>query len=381
MKVGISGGGRTGHLYAVLLKQIPGVQVLWHSRKAQSIREQMPVQGIALLKKGEVVGRGTPELITDKIEEVASSVDVMIFTQTNDGIPQTVAAAAPHFARDRPTYVGAIPALGSGFDWLVSRETLGNESVFTWGLRGVPATSPSIDIGKTVTLGAFKDVLYLGFAENVPAAQRSAISEMLSRIFPQETVMLNHFLEMTLSPPSLHPAVLYGLMGPFSQWDGKPFQHRIRWWTDLTELSAYFMRRCDDEIQSLIEAVEQSIGVSLKNAGSMHGKQIDQYRTSIEDPRTLMSAYRTNSAFQSFIPMDEQPDGGFLFRKSHPGVRADLLYSLNLYLEIGKRLGKSLPHVKEVFDWGMDFIGETSAFPFYYLPDDFLRPSHSAAAA
>lgn len=368
MKVAISGGGRTGHLYTVLLKQIPEVEVYWHSRQAAQISVNIPPEGLRLIQNDKLVATGRPDLVSDDIGRVVEDAEFVIFTQQNEGLPPTVRAAARHFNRKRPTYVGVIPALGNAFDWLVRREVTENENVFVWGLRGVPATSPSMELGRSVTLGGYKEQLYLGFDDAVPFHHRAKIQDALRKFFPQQTTTLNSFLEMTLSPASLHPAVLYGIMGPYSQWDGKPFKTRLRWWADLSELSAYFLQKCDNEIQTLIQALEDRLKIRLANAGTIHGKQIDQYRSCIGDPRTMLSTFRTTPAHQSYIPLIPQADGGYLFNKEHVGFRADLFFSMALYLEIGARLGMSMPYLREIFDWGCEFVGEPAHLAIDYLP-------------
>ncbi|MGN7773588.1 NAD/NADP octopine/nopaline dehydrogenase family protein [Phyllobacterium sp. 22552] len=372
MRVSISGGGRTGHLYAVLFKQLPDVEVFWHSRKASEISENMPASGIQLISENKVIASGRPDLVSEDVTAVVNDADVVIFTQQNEGLPPTVLAASKHFNRTKATYVGVIPALGNAFDWLMQSAVPDNENVFVWGLRGVPATSPTMSLGKSVTLGGYKDILYLGFADNVPGYHRDKIGEVLQRLFPQPTVMLNSYLEMTLSPASLHPAVLYGIMGPYSQWDGSPLKTRLRWWADLSELSAYFLERCDSEIQTLIRTVELHLAIKLPNSGTIYGKQVEQYGSSIGDPTSLLTTFRTIPAHQSYIPLVEQPCGGFLFNTKHAGFRADLFYSMALYLELGRRLGLDLPYLKEIFEWGCDFIGERPHLAINYIPPDWL---------
>lgn len=374
MRIAISGGGRTGHLYTVLFKQVPDTEVFWHSRQAVQIIGNMPASGIELISADSTEGaiaKARPDFVSDDIASVVSDADVVIFTQQNEGLPPSVRAAAKHFNKRKATYVGAIPALGNAFDWLVQREVQDNENVHVWGLRGVPATSPTMSLGKSVTLGGYKEKLYLGFSDCTNEYHRGKIAEILDVLFPQPKILLNSFLEMTLSPASLHPAVLYGIMGPYSQWDGLPLKQRPRWWADLSELSAYFLQKCDGEIQALIHALEHRLAIKMPNAGTIHGKQVDQYNSTIGNPRTLLTTFRSTPAHQSFIPMIEQPSGGYLFNKKHAGFRADLFYSMALYLQLGKRIGIALPYLQEIYAWGCDFIGERPHLAIDYIPPDW----------
>ncbi len=375
----ISGGGRTGHLYSVLLKQRPDVRVLWHTRKAQIIKQRMPEAGIQLMFDEKVVGSAIPDAVGSDFSDLAPEADVIIFTQTANGRPDTLKAVGAHIPTDRPVYVGAIPACG-GFDWLVDHVLGQRDNVVVWGLLGVPATSPRMDPGCSVQLGGFKDKLYLGFAEGVSDTLKAKARTLIKHLFPQPLEELGSFLEMTLRPLGfIHPCVLYARMGPYSQWDGKPFKERVRWWRDLTELAAYFLTRCDEEQQRLIRAVEAEFGCSLAGAGTLHGKIVDQYSSSIEDPRTLLSTFRTCSAFQSFIPMVEQEDGsGYLFKMDHPGVHEDVYYGLSFLLEMAHRLNVTMPHIAEIYKWTVGFLGGEKPSALEYFPRDWPKLERAA---
>ncbi|WP_104668218.1 NAD/NADP octopine/nopaline dehydrogenase family protein [Ensifer adhaerens] len=365
----ISGGGRMGHLLVALLSQREDVQILWHTRRAAEIRRNMPQEGITMVSDGQALCSGRPAIVTDDITEVAGKADVIIFTQTANGRPEAVRRAASVIRRDRPVFIGAIPGCG-GFDWLVGKEIGRDPNIVVWALRGVPATSPKMDTGRSVILGGFKDKLYLGFGQDVPLGLREEGAALVAHLFPQPTEMLSHFLEMTLSPLGfIHPSVLYARMGPYSQWDGKPFTEQVRWWADLTELAAYFLERCDAEQQRLIHAIEGALGLELKGAGTLHGKVVDQYRSLIADPRTMLSTFRTCSAFQSRIPMIEAQGGGYLFKMDHPGVREDLYYGMAFLLELGRRLGVEMPYMTEIYAWTVEFLGGPEASALEYLPE------------
>lgn len=359
MRIAISGGGRTGHLYTVLFKQVPDTEIFWHSRQAVEIIGNMPASGIDLISAASteaVIATARPDFVSDDIASVVSDADVVIFTQQNEGLPPSVRAAAKHFNKKKATYVGAIPALGNAFDWLVQREVQDNENVHVWGLRGVPATSPTMSLGKSVTLGGYKEKLYLGFSDNTNEYHRQKISDILDVLFPQPKILLNSFLEMTLSPASLHPAVLYGIMGPYSQWDGLPLKQRPRWWADLSELSAYFLQKCDEEIQALIHALEHRLVIKMPNAGTLHGKQVDQYNSTIGNPRTLLTTFRSRPC---------RPEASILANlKNEPRTCVVDLIGLRLACAGKCSINRHPRHLQIARDLGLCRAGSNSASNF-----------------
>lgn len=368
----ISGGGRTGHLYTVLLKNIPGVKVFWHTRKAEIIKRVMPESGISLVSDSNVIAVGKPDRISENIEDLIPETEVVIFTQTSNGRPEVIEKFAKNLPSDKKIYIGAIPAC-SGFDWLLNKYLKDKKNVVVWGLRGVPATSPTMDVGKSVDFGGFKDKLYLGFGENTTDIQKYETVGILKILFPQETIILNSFLEMTLSPLGfIHPCVLYANMGPYSQWDGKPFKERFRWWRDLSELSAYFLTKCDEEQQKIISSIENLISKDLSGAGTLHGKLVDQYKSLIDDPRTLMSTFRTCTAFKSFVPMIKQSGGdGYLFKMDHAGIHEDVYFGMPIVIELANRMNIDVPFLKEIYEWSKEFLGGEKPSSLEYFPTNW----------
>lgn len=95
-------------------------------------------------------------------------------------------------------------------------------------------------------------MVYLAMApgyEDALEATRNVVDEM----FKIPITIMPHFLAITLTPgnPIMHPAIMYGMFGPKSQWDRKPLKEKPLFYEEVSELSSYFLQRLDDEVQEV----------------------------------------------------------------------------------------------------------------------------------
>lgn len=136
------------------------------------------------------------------------------------------------------------------------------------------------DPGRSVTLLGPKTDLYLGFADydsSIAESVRAMIQRLSSNI---PTHLLDTFLTITLTPgnPIMHPSIMYGAFGPHSQWDGKPIAEKPLFYEECSELSAYFLQRCDDEVQ----LIKNKIQVHRTNKNNNTHMIIDIFSYSFE---------------------------------------------------------------------------------------------------
>src|SRR5688500_15183445 len=120
LNVVVCGGGRTGHLNAVLFKQRPGVRVtlLTHSREAIHHHRD----GLALTARLADDTRLTARLdaITADPAAALGDADLVVITVPAHARPALLTTIAPHLPATKPVQVGAIPGF-CGFDWLAEK--------------------------------------------------------------------------------------------------------------------------------------------------------------------------------------------------------------------------------------------------------------------
>ena len=184
--------------------------------------------------------------------------------------------------------------------------------------------------------------------------------------------MLDHYLEITLTPgnPIMHSSVVYGLAGPYSQSHGRPFPAPVCWWTDCTELGAYFLARSDEENQRLCKAAEQRLGINLSSVKPLHQEIVEAYGDQVRDPRTLLSVLRSNQAYDAIEAPMVQAAGqpGYVIDKDSRAFQEDVAYGLAVLVEMGRRLNVPLPHIQEIFDWNVGYMQGLRGSALDYFP-------------
>ena len=297
LKVAICGGGRTGHLNAILFKQLPQVQVSMLTSNLELIEQHArhtPMQ--ALLPDGSTLDARLDRVTTDARTAVEDA-DIVIITVPAHARPQTLQAIAPHLSSSKPVYVGAIPGF-CGFDWLAEATLADRPNLVIWGMKDVPHTAFGLTPGRSIKMGGGKSRLYAATHARESQESRQRLQEMLTVLYGRCVTMLDNYLEITLTPgnPIMHSSVIYGLIGPFGQWHRKIFPQHMCWWTECPELGAYFLERMDQESQDLCAVISQRMGIDLSSVKSLKQEIVEAYGEQIRDQSSMLSILRTNQA-------------------------------------------------------------------------------------
>jgi hypothetical protein len=372
LNVTVCGGGRTGHLAAVLFKARPGVHVSLLTGRQEVVDRYFE----AGRRMTAIMPDGTKrtvrlDLVTCDAAEALQHADVVIVT-----VPAHVRAAlldriAQWLPTGKTVFIGAIPGF-CGFDWLAERVLGKLPNVVIWGMKDVAHIAFDLDPGVSVRMGGAKMTLHVATHVRESAATRRSLLVHLERLYDARVELLNDYLEITLTPgnPIMHGAVIYGLIGPYGQWHGRPFSQPVRWWNDCPELGAYFIERCDDENQRLRTALESELGIDLSSVRPLRQEIVEAYDDQIADARTMLSVLRTNRAYDGIlVPLVPAPEGtGYLIDRESRAFQEDVAYGLALLVEMGKRLNVRLSHIDEIYRWNVSYMGESRGSALDYFP-------------
>lgn len=372
LNVVICGGGRTGHLTAVLFKQLDGVRVslLTNSRDVIDGYRQSE-RGITAMMPDGTTRSARLDAVTSEPHAVLADADIVIVTVPAHVRPLLLRTIDGHLPAHKPVYVGAIPGF-CGFDWLAERALAAHPNVVIWGMKDVSHIAFDLQPGVSIRMGGAKAALYVATHLRESEASRGALLAHLQRLYEAPVELLDHYLAITLTPgnPIMHSSAVYGLIGPYAQWHDKTFASRIRWWTDCPELGAYFIERCDEENQLLCKLVQARLGANLSSIKPLKQEIIEAYDTQIDDPGTMLSVLRTNRAYDAIeAPLIRVSQGeGYVIDKAHRAFHEDVAYGLALLVEMGRRLGARLPHIEEVFHWNVSYMNGLRGSALDYFP-------------
>ncbi|PAA14720.1 NAD/NADP-dependent octopine/nopaline dehydrogenase family protein [Pseudomonas fragi] len=372
LKVAICGGGRTGHLNAILFKQLPNVQVSMLTSNLELIEQHVrhtPMQ--ALLPDGSTLDARLDRVTTDARTAVEDA-DIVIITVPAHARPQTLQAIAPHLSSNKPVCVGAIPGF-CGFDWLAEATLADRPNLVIWGMKDVPHTAFGLTPGRSIKMGGGKSRLYAATHARESQESRQRLQEMLTVLYGRCVTMLDNYLEITLTPgnPIMHSSVIYGLIGPFGQWHRKIFPQRMCWWTECPELGAYFLERMDQESQDLCAVISQRMGIDLSSVKSLKQEIIEAYGEQIRDQSSMLSILRTNRAYNHILAPMVPADGnraGYVIERESRAFNEDVAYGLVLLAEMAKRFELKVPHIEEVLQWSVTYMQGLRDSALDYFP-------------
>ena len=372
LKVAICGGGRTGHLNAILFKQLPNVQVSMLTSNLELIEQHArhtPMQ--ALLPDGSTLDARLDRVTTDARTAVEDA-DIVIITVPAHARPQTLQAIAPHLSSNKPVCVGAIPGF-CGFDWLAEATLADRPNLVIWGMKDVPHTAFGLTPGRSIKMGGGKSRLYAATHARESQESRQRLQEMLTVLYGRCVTMLDNYLEITLTPgnPIMHSSVIYGLIGPFGQWHRKIFPQRMCWWTECPELGAYFLERMDQESQDLCAVISQRMGIDLSSVKSLKQEIIEAYGEQIRDQSSMLSILRTNRAYNHILAPMVPADGnraGYVIERESRAFNEDVAYGLVLLAQMAKRFELKVPHIEEVLQWSVTYMQGLRDSALDYFP-------------
>lgn len=371
LNVVICGAGRTGHLNAVLFKQVAGVRVslLTGNRDLARTHRERRAPITAVLRDGSALS-AIPDLVSCDHEEAMRDADLVLITVPAHARPALLHAIAPFLPVHKPVYVGAVPGF-CGFDWLAQQALAERPNAVIWGMKDVPHTAYDLQPGVSIRMGGAKSTLYVATHAREHEESRAALLRQLRLLYRSPVEMLRDYLEITLTPgnPIMHSSVVYGLIGPYGQWHDKIFDSRLCWWTDCSELGAYFLERSDEESQLLCKAAEKALGVDLASVKPLKQEIVEAYGEQIRDPSTMLSVLRTNGAYQSIQAPLVESAGGYVIDKQSRAFHEDVAYGLALLVEMGRRLDLRLRHIEEIFHWNVSYMGGLRGSAVDYFPE------------
>ncbi|AKS04683.1 NAD/NADP-dependent octopine/nopaline dehydrogenase family protein [Pseudomonas trivialis] len=377
LKVAICGGGRTGHLNAILFKQLPDVQVSLLTSNLEVVdhhARQVPLQ--ALLPDGATLNARL-DRVTAEARPAVEDADIVIITVPAHARAKTLQAIAPHLSTSKPVYIGAIPGF-CGFDWLAEATLANHPNLVIWGMKDVPHTAFELKPGRSIKMGGGKSQLYVATHARESQASRQHLHDILTRLYGPCVTLLDHYLEITLTPgnPIMHSSVIYGLIGPYGQWHRKIFPQRLCWWTECPELGAYFLERMDQESQELCAVISERMGVDLSSVKSLKQEIVEAYGDQIRDQSSMLSILRTNQAYNDILaPMVPAGDNraGYVIERESRAFNEDVAYGLVLLVEMARRFELKVPYIEEVLHWSVAYMQGLRDSALDYFPSQWPR--------
>lgn len=368
LNITVCGGGRTGHLAAILFKQLKGVGVSLLTGNESVVRNHGMSGLKAYLPDGKIISARL-DVVSTSAGQALKDADIVIITVPAHARPDLLERIRDYLPDDRKVFVGAMPGF-CGFDWQAERILLSRENVVIWGMKDVPHIAADLDPGKSIRMGGAKATLYVATHERESPEDKLRLLEILRTLYSSEVRLLASYLEITLTPgnPIMHPPALYGLIGPYGQWFNRPFGGPCCWWSDCSELGAYFIQRCDEENQAIKKAAEKCLKMDLSGVKPLINEIVEGYGEQISDTSSMLTVLRTNKAYSSIrIPMVPTEDG-YVVDRSCRAFHEDAAFGLELLVEMARSMSVPCPHMQEILEWCRSYVSGFQRSSLEFMP-------------
>ena len=370
LNIVIVGGGNSTHVLSALASEA-GHAVTILTRKPEKWNTAITCQNQdpGWLAAETRAITGTLTTITSDAAACIPSADVVIL----GGIPvhhyrSVLQQVCPHITKSG-VLLGSLCAYG-GFSWLCA-EALGTAAATTcvFGTQSIPWTCGTLEYGKEGVVFGAKRHLHIAF-DNESCAQTNAnfqgkdVLNVIGAMLRIAVVERTDFLTCTLWPnnPLFHPTVLYGL---FSDWDMKtPYKVEdvpARIYADVTQRSADYIQKMDDEMQLIVAAVKtkypdwdkQNLCRPLRDCLIFH------YAELIEDNTNIFTILRTNKGYaKHHITYTKVSEGMVIPKVDHKFFTTDLPFGLVIYKDIALELGVAVPVIDELILWNQKMVSK-----------------------
>jgi hypothetical protein len=367
LNVTVVGAGNLGHVFAGQLGARCDVKISVLSRKADSIAESMMKSGVTVCRQSPKKGV-SDEFVTGKVHRVSSNAkdvipdaDMVIVTVPSHARLTVLNQIAPHLNSQKPVFLGAMPGLG-GFDWIADhvcrRYSLPKLTIFS--IKDVPYMATQTVPGKSVTNLGPKTTLFLAVNNSKDSMEMRACAHLITKLCDNTPcVLLDSFVTIALTPgnPIMHPSIMYGMFGPYSQWDGKPLAQPPLFYEEVGELSSYFLTKADHEVQLIKLAVAKATNVDLTAVWPLRANLKHVYGDLVGDNRNLMLAMRTNRAYERIrTPLKKDISGGFVPDLEHRFFREDVPFGLVILRDIADIVNVKTPMIDELIEWSQGLM-------------------------
>ncbi len=362
-RITVCGGGNAAHVVIPLLKN-RDLQVTLYAPvagEADKFKAGASAGGIVSIDSRGKELRGAPDVITTD-PRVAGKADFFLLVMPAFAHGPTLKALAPHLPPE--AVIGAIPAR-SGFD-LQAEYILGGEDRTKAGTifcgQTLPWACRIVEYGRRVRVLGVKELVGLAAA---PSNRSGEMSALLGWMLEVNFIPYANPLAVSLGNIGqvIHPGIMYGLLKDYNgdvwQEDEIPLFYQ-----GVTDEIADIMSQMSDEIVRVANELSVRFGIDLHEVETVEKWLLRSYSQSIEDSRSLASAFRTNRSYDGLkVPAAKKGAGyGPDFKSRY--LTEDIPFGLLFSKSVAEMVGIRTPGIDEVIRVAGSWIGKQ------YLGDD-----------
>jgi hypothetical protein len=366
IRILLCGAGAGAHVLAGILSTKSDVEVrvlTLDISKAQRWTDIMRRNRLTVTvrngKSDEVAATAHPFTVTHDARRAACGCDIIIFA-VPAFLHWSYLSSLEPFIEPGCVIVGLPGQNGFEFD---VRRSLGERlhSCIVMNFESLPWICRIVEFGKTVRISGIKEQLVGAIQGDLARARVADPLASLQRLLGTRPalVVAGHLLGITLRSPNAysHPPIMYGR---WKDWDGTALDQPPLFYQGIDQDTADLLEMVSDEVvETSHRIVAACPGVDLSQVIPMYDWDIGCYGNDIRDKTNLMTALRTNVAYEGIThPMIQTGDGKYIPDFNHRFLAEDVPFGLVAIRGIAEIAGTPTPCIDKVLSWCQDRLGK-----------------------
>nr|BAE00002.1 alanopine dehydrogenase [Fusitriton oregonensis] len=364
LTVCVCGGGNGAHAMAGLAAAHPGTEARvltlfqdeaprWANIMKEenfTIQQNKPDKSVVHIK-------AKPALVTKDASQAVPGANIIIFCVPAFAHAQYFKAIEPYVYPN--TAIIGLPGQ-PGFEFQcfdVLKDKARQCAILSY--ESLPWACRILEFGKLVEILGAKDSL-MGSEIKGKSQLKPDPAKTLQAMLGEHPVlkMAHNYLEPYLMTKSIvHPPLMYGR---WKDWDGQPMAEKPLFYQGLDEFGAGSLSTVSDEVLDTARAItKQKPELDLPHVEHLLEWYRQDYRETVKDPTSLLTAMRTNTAYNGLVhPMKDAGNGKWVPDFGYRYLAEDIPFGLVVTKGLALLAGVPTPETDRVLAWCQDKLGK-----------------------
>ncbi|KAL8584321.1 hypothetical protein ACOMHN_014740 [Nucella lapillus] len=367
LTVCVCGGGNGAHAMAGLAAAHPNTEA-----RVLTLFKDEAVRWTNLLKEGDftikqnkpdksvVEIKAKPTLVTKDASQAIPGANLIIFCVPAFAHAQYFKEIAPYVEPN--TAIIGLPGQ-PGFEFqcyaMLDKKVVKQCAVLSY--ESLPWACRILEFGKLVEILGAKDSLVGSIIKGQSQLRLDPVKTLQAMMGEHPSLkMANNYLEPYLMTKSIvHPPLMYTR---WKDWDGQPMAQKPLFYQGLDEFGAGSLSAVSDEVVATAKAIsDKRPALCLSHVQHLLEWYRQDYRETVADPRNLLSAMKTNAAYDGLVhPMKSDvndkdkwvPDFDYRY------LAEDVPFGLVVTKGLAELAGVPTPETDRVLTWCQGKLGK-----------------------
>lgn len=291
-----------------------------------------------------------PRIVTKDPVKALEGVEIIFLVVPAFAHAQYFSVITPHLRAN--TLIVGLPGQ-AGFEFQC-RSILGDKAATCTiaSFESLPWACRILEFGKHAQILGFKESLGMSYFSGSECSHSfeivKTIQEMLGEK-PKIKVIQNYIAINLMAKSIIHPPILFG---KWESWDGKPLPEKPLFYQGVDETQANLLSKVSDEVLATGKELEKlRSGIDMSEVIHIFDWYKIYYKDQVTDKSSLMSAMRTNKAYDGLVHPMTANDNGFVPDFTYRYTAEDVPFGLVVMKGIAEIAGVDTPTIDQIIAW------------------------------